>query len=127
MAHIALAPERPFASTAQMSETTPRPGRLRLTRRGRFVLIWLPLMLGAALLVLLVGLLNSPASAAGSRDMTTPEVETVTVLSGDSLWGLAQEFAPDRDPRIVMSEIVELNGLERQVLEAGQSVSVPVG
>ncbi|WP_242607528.1 LysM peptidoglycan-binding domain-containing protein [Zhihengliuella halotolerans] len=127
LAHISLAPDPSFASTAQLSAPRTRPGKLRLTQRGRFVLIGLPLMLGAALLVLLVGLLNSPANAAGSLEVAAPEVEAVTVLSGDSLWGLAQEFAPARDPRIVISEIVELNGLEKQVVEVGQEVFVPVG
>ncbi|GHD07262.1 LysM peptidoglycan-binding domain-containing protein [Zhihengliuella salsuginis] len=128
MAPIALATEQPVASIEPIATPMPpRPGRLRLTQRGRFVFIGLPLMIGAALLVLLAGLLSSPANAAGSQDVSSPAVEAVTVLDGDSLWGLAQEFAPERDPRIVITEIVELNNLDEQIVQAGQEVFVPVG
>ncbi|MBG6083764.1 LysM peptidoglycan-binding domain-containing protein [Zhihengliuella flava] len=100
--------------------------RLRLTQRGRLVLIGLPLMLVGALLVLGLAMIASPVSAASSSDVQFPDVESVTVLEDDTLWGLAAEFAPDRDPRVVVAEIVELNNLERNVLQVGQQVHVPV-
>src|SRR5688500_7987605 len=64
-----------------------KPPRLRLTRRGRIVLIGLPLVLLAALLLSLAGLLNSPAKAADTASgLSVTETVSVTVQSGESLW-----------------------------------------
>lgn len=114
------------ASNASYGMTGGRSQRLRLTRRGRLVLIGIPLMMLGALLVLALALVASPVSAASSDQVQSPVVESVTVLEGDTLWGLAAEFAPERDPRDVVSEIVELNNLEQHVLQVGQQVHVPV-
>lgn len=102
------------------------PGRLRLTRRGRIVFFGIPAMLLLAALLSLAGFLNSPAKAAddASALRVTPTV-TVTVQSGQSLWGIAGAAAPERDPRDVIVEIIQLNNLEGGRIVPGQQLYVP--
>jgi hypothetical protein len=99
---------------------------LRLTRRGRIVLIGLPLVLLTALLISLSGFLNSPAKAADSASelSATPTI-SVTVQAGESLWGIAGTVAPERDPRDVVADIVQLNNLDGARVMPGQRLFVP--
>ena len=100
---------------------------LRLTRRGRVVLIGIPLVLLAALLLLLAGFLNAPAKAAdSSTDLTLTPTVSVTVQPGESLWGIAAEAAPERDARDVIADIVQLNNLSGGTVLPGQQLFVPV-
>ncbi len=110
---------RPRTSTQRSAE---RP--LTLTRRGRFVLVGLPIALGVAALILLGAFLTSQAQAGESLPAPSPTVE-VSVAAGESLWDLAVRHAPERDPRDVVAEMVELNDLRGSVVQAGQTVAVP--
>ena len=103
-----------------------KPPRLRLTRRGRIVLIGLPLVLLVAVILSLTGLLNSPAKAADNASglMVTPTV-SVTVQPGESLWAIAGQVDPDRDPRDVIADIVQLNDLQAGKVMPGQELFVP--
>ena len=103
-----------------------KPPRLRLTRRGRIVLIGLPLVLLVAVILSLTGLLNSPAKAADNASglMVTPTV-SVTVQPGESLWAIAGQVDPDRDPRDVIADIVQLNDLQAGKVMPGQQLFVP--
>ncbi len=98
---------------------------LRLTRRGRVLLAGVPLVLLVAALVFLASSMTAPARAGDEVGQATETVR-VNVAPGETLWSLANEFAPDRDPRDVVSEIVELNGLGSSVVQAGQAVALPV-
>ena len=49
----------------------------------------------------------------------------MTVAVGDSLWSIAEDIAPERDPRDVVDEIVRLNALDSVVVQAGQSIAIP--
>jgi LysM repeat protein len=71
-------------------------------------------LVAAALLT--VSLLSGPAP----RRMVD-----VTVGPGDTLWSIATAQAPDRDPRAVISEIEQLNGLDDDVLHLGVVLRVP--
>ena len=51
----------------------------------------------------------------------------VVVAPGDTLWQLAREHAPDRDPRAVVTDIVALNDLGSSDVQAGAEVLVPLG
>lgn len=105
---------------------TGKPPRLRLTRRGRVVLIGLPLVLLAALLLSLTGLLNSPAKAADAAGgLSVTETVSVTVQPGESLWAIAGSVDPARDPRDVIADIVQLNNLENGKVMPGQQLFVP--
>ena len=104
---------------------TANATHLRLTRRGRLVFIGLPLMLTAAAALTVLGFFTAPAKASSGAPEVT-ETLKVSVTPGDSLWGLAEEFAPDRDPRDVVSDIMELNNLSDDRVSAGVQLYIPV-
>lgn len=97
--------------------------RLRLTRRGRAVLTALaalPLVIGA-----LVFALNG-GGAVATGEQTHVSFQHVTVESGDSLWTVAERIAPSADPRDVIADLVQLNGLDASgVVSPGQQLAVP--
>ena len=99
---------------------------LRLTRRGRFVFIGIPLILLAALLLSFSGFLNAPAKAAESAaELSLTPTVTVTVQPGESLWAIAEAMAPERDPRDVVTDIIQLNNLEAARVVPGQALFIP--
>ena len=99
---------------------------LRLTRRGRIVLVGLPLILLSVVLISLAGFLNSPAKAADSvSELSLTPTVSVTVQPGESLWGIAGTVAPQRDPRDVVADIVQLNNLDGGKVMPGQQIFVP--
>ncbi|HXD62045.1 MAG TPA: hypothetical protein VN619_08975 [Lacisediminihabitans sp.] len=104
------------------TRTTPAPAaRLRLTRRGRRVLVFLvalPLVAGAMAFVLNGGIATATDTAGG-------RLQYVTVGAGQSLWQLAQTVAPSADPREVVSEIVHLNQLPGADVQAGERLAIP--
>ncbi len=99
---------------------------LRLTRRGRLVVFGLPLVLLAALILSFGGFFNAPAKAADSvSELSVTPTVTVTVQPGESLWAIAGTVSPERDPRDVIAEIVQLNNLEAAGVQPGQQLFVP--
>ena len=50
-----------------------------------------------------------------------PHVRTIVVQPGDSLWSLAHELAPERDPRSVVDALVEARGTS--TLAPGETVT----
>jgi LysM repeat protein len=49
----------------------------------------------------------------------------VVVQPGDTLWSLAQEVAPEQDPRAVVDAIVDVNDLDGVGLVPGQVLQLP--
>lgn len=118
------APPAPLSAARPQAPLPP----LRLTRRGRIVLIGIPLILLAALLLSLAGFFNSPAKASDSgADLVATPTVTVTVQPGQSLWSIAGSLAPDRDARDVVADIVQLNNLSAGPVIPGQQLFVPAG
>ncbi len=76
------------------------------------------LMVGAAVGVASLG---SPA-AAGRGDRTVDSL-VITVMPGDTLWGIARGLAPDADPRPLVHELSALAG--QGPLQPGQELVVP--
>lgn len=126
-------------STLHIAGTTPtfrlgsRPSRragtagaLHLTRRGWVFLVAVPLALLAAVLLVVSSFFTSQAQASPDAGDVTDTVR-VSVASGETLWALAAEYVPERDPRAVVEEIVELNALSSSTVQAGQSLHIPVG
>jgi hypothetical protein len=99
---------------------------LRLTRRGRIVVA-----VAAALLVTLLSLLATGTAQATGHSLPSrgPDrnLTQVVVRPGQSLWSLAESADPNADPRLVMQQIAELNGLTSEVIMAGQLLWVPRG
>lgn len=109
---------------ALLPAVRPAAARFRLTRRGRLVLVGLPLMLLAVALLTLAGSVTAPATASGDP-LVAAEPEVVTVGPGESLWSLAVELAPGQDPREVVAEIIQLNNLDTPLVHSGRQLFVP--
>lgn len=105
---------------------TSGPGNtthLRLTRRGRNVLVGLvsiPLVAGALMFAL-----NAENSAAAAGAGNHASFEYVTVQSGQSLWSIAEKVAPNADPRDVIASIVSLNQITSGVVSPGERLAIP--
>ncbi|MDP3207601.1 MAG: LysM peptidoglycan-binding domain-containing protein [Rhodoglobus sp.] len=96
--------------------------KLRLTKRGRAVLMFLaatPIVIGVLLFALNGG------GATASLDTSVEPFQHVTVASGQSLWQVAESLAPTADPRDVITDLMRLNGLESANVYAGQELAVP--
>ncbi|MDO4919534.1 LysM peptidoglycan-binding domain-containing protein [Kocuria sp.] len=105
---------------------TAAPRRMRLTRRGRLVLVGLPFVTGAAALLVVAAVFLLPATVKASTDsVPEPVTQSVTVQAGQGLWDVALAADPERDTREVMGDIAELNGLTSPGLRAGQVLEVP--
>jgi len=96
--------------------------RLRITRRGRRV-VGTAVALGAAGIVA-AGLLLGPGAVASDQAADVSFAQ-VTVEGGESLWQVASEIAPTKDPRDVVSDLVRLNNLPSAEVAAGQTLAVP--
>jgi hypothetical protein len=106
-------------ATVHAAPVLPRT-RLRLTRRGRVVFTTLaatPLVLAA-----LAFALNGGMATATVDQGTT---DYVTVLSGQSLWQLADEVAPGEDTREVVAQLLRANSLDSAEVFPGQQLAVP--
>jgi LysM repeat protein len=91
---------------------------VRLTRRGRLVIIAAALLVAFAIGVFV--------TAAGSVATQEPEAtEIVQVGTGDTLWEIAADLADDGEVRAMMERIEKLNALDTTVLQAGQRLVVP--
>lgn len=108
------------------AQTQGKPS-LRLTRRGRVVLLGLPLLLLAIAVLVLSGFLTAPLKAGvnGGEAGVGSATSKVTVNSGESIWSIAASSGVDRDVRDVVAEIVQLNELSTSVLSPGQQIFVP--
>jgi hypothetical protein len=108
----------------QAAGTAGRPsetwGSVRLTRRGRAVVLLVALAAAFGIFTMVSG----PADSTGEHHAVA--AEQVVVEPGQSLWDIATAIAPDEDPRVVIDEIVDLNALESSgAIQAGQPLYVP--
>ncbi len=102
------------------SSSRPVRAKLRMTKRGRAVLLTIisaPLVVGA----LLFGL---NAGGATATDHSTP-LTKITVVGGEDLWGVAKQIAPNADPRDVIAAIENVNQLSSANIQPGQQLSIP--
>ena len=74
---------------------------------------------------MLVVLLPGAWRAMATAKVEGPTTLAVTVQPGDTLWGIAAAIDPGADPRALMAEIRELNGLVQSGLAPGQVLVVP--
>ena len=103
----------------------PRVARpaVRLTRRGRVVVV-----IAALLVAFAIGVFVTAAGSVATQQPGTPEpTKIVQVGSGDTLWDIAAGLAADGEVRAMMEEIKHLNALESADLQAGQRLVVPAG
>jgi hypothetical protein len=115
----ALRPAGPGARRRPTGARVIRPAqpRLRLSRRGRAVLVVLWIV--AATVVLTVGITRFQ-SVTSSAPLPDGAPTQVTVAPGETLWGIAERVAPSTDPRDVIAQIRRLNDLGPDGVRAGQ-------
>ena len=96
-------------------------GQLRLTRRGRAVLL-----VAAVAVVLLLGVVFGAGSVATDEPGTPEPTRVVMVGQGETLWGIASEVAGDGSTRAMIDRIERLNALDTAMVTAGQKLRVPL-
>jgi hypothetical protein len=99
---------------------------LRLTRRGRVVVA-----VATALLLAVLSLVIAASAQATSHPAPSGAAQRnlalVAVRPGQSLWSVAENADPNADTRVVVQQIIELNGLTGNLVFAGQRLWVPRG
>ncbi len=101
-----------------------RDGGVRLTGRGRAVVI----ALVAALMIaaLWVGTRRAGTAATGAATTAGRDgSHAVRVRPGDTLWEIARRHEPHADPRRTVSRIRELNDLDTPLVRPGQHLRLP--
>lgn len=93
----------------------PAPGVVRLTRRGVAVLTAAVAVVGVVLV-----LLAWRSAPAAPTPRSIPAI--VTVQAGDTLWSIATQVAPDRDPRAEVADLQRLNQLGDVNVSVGQTL-----
>ncbi len=97
--------------------------RMRLTARGRVLLI------GVGLIMVLIGLGvvgALRAEAAGEAAAPAPAGwHLIVVQPHDTLWGIARDVAPGADPRVLIEDMRSVNDLSGSALQAGDRLWVP--
>ena len=118
---MVIRPSLPFrrGTPAPVRAGGPRPGPapVRLTRRGRFVVL--------AFLIAVTGLAVVLVARPGNADDPTRPQPTAVVHSGDTLWSIAESYAPHRDRRDTVEDIRRLNHLGGYTLEVGRRLRLP--
>ena len=97
-----------------------RRSHLRMTKRGRGVL----LTALASPLVIAALVLGINAGGATATSSSTP-LAKVTVVSGDTLWSVAREIAPNADPRDVIADIMSVNRMSSAEIQPGEQLAIP--
>ncbi len=99
-----------------------------LTRRGRLVLIGVPVLGMVALAVAIAALLIGSSINAAQASSEAPAgvaAEEVTVGEGDTLWSVATEADSQDEVQRVIEQIAEMNDLDSTELQLGQTLYVP--
>jgi LysM domain len=116
---------------AAQAARRPSPARsrgLRLTRRGRVVVIATvaALLLGGFWLTAGRGALAGSKGGHGETSAAkTARLESVIVGRDDTLWEIAARARPSVDPRITVRRIIDLNSLSDPIVHPGQRLLLP--
>ncbi|MBI2245671.1 MAG: LysM peptidoglycan-binding domain-containing protein [Nocardioides sp.] len=98
-----------------------RPGSVRLTRRGRLVVLAV-----AVLAILAIGFVLAGGSVATGESGHPEPTRVVMVGAGDTLWDIAAGLSDDGDVRAMVDRIQRLNALDSGMVVAGQRLLVPM-
>lgn len=94
-------------------------GPLRLTRRGRVVIV-------VACLALVFGAFVAFGPSVIATDEAGQAPATVMVHPGDTLWEIAGRVNPDGDVRGTVDDIIEMNDIDDAgALPIGAEIAVP--
>jgi hypothetical protein len=101
-----------------------------LTSRGRIVAAIALMVLAALTATLLALAAAGGVQAASHRGPARSGYQGLTramVRPGQTLWALAVAAEPSADPRLVIQQIMDVNGLRNPVIHAGELLWVPKG
>ena len=103
-----------------MVTTTSHRPPLRLTRRGRVVVL--------TFFVAMASLASAVLFTTASRADAPPSgpAPTLIVQPHDTLWSIATRTSTRQDPYVVVAEIQRLNGLDGYVVQPGQTLILPL-
>ena len=121
MSTIVINHDAPGLAAGRAARRPSGQGEVRLTRRGRVVLLGLALAVA-----LLAGVVFGGGSAATGEAGAEVPTRVIVVSEGDTLWGLAASVADEGEVREAMREIRRLNALDTSVLQLGQRLRVPL-
>jgi hypothetical protein len=113
----------PRAATLPAVRPAVRRSAVRLTRRGRVVVLLLGVVLALA-----AGVFLGAGSVATEHPGTPAPTAIVMVGAGDTLWGIAADAAAatgEDDVRAMVARIERLNALESAMVLSGQRLRVP--
>ena len=65
-------------------------------------------------------------TVADSADQASCSYRTVTAVSGDTIWSIAESCTDGQDIRRVVYDIQEINGLDDCVITTGEHLKIPV-
>ncbi len=84
----------------------------------------LRLLVLVGVVVATVSFFSAP-SAQASIDKADVSFQYVTVSSGQTLWEIAEKYAPGKDVRDTVDAIVSLNNLTEGTVQPGQRLALP--
>ena len=116
------------AQAVTLARVAPRPGPVRLTRRGRRVVAALVIaVVIVAVTVLWMSVAGSvQASSHGSAQGSPYQGMTqVVVRPGQTVWSIAAAAEPSENPWAVVQQIINVNALSSANVQAGQLLWVP--
>jgi hypothetical protein len=99
---------------------------VRLTRRGRVVVTAAAMLAIGAAAIVAGGAANATGHS-GAPAGPGSGVTRVEIRPEESLWSVAEAYAPDADTRVVISEILQMNSLTSDQVQPGQVLWVPRG
>jgi hypothetical protein len=102
-----------------MVTTEMRRPPLRLTRRGRAVLLGFFILMSCLASAVLL------TTASRAEDTPAGPAPTVVVQPHDTLWSIATRTAPGRDPYAAIAELKRINDLDGFVVHPGQTLELP--
>jgi LysM repeat protein len=89
---------------------------VRLTKLSKAILVAIALVVAASFFST-----NAMASAAGTK----AHFNYVTVNAGETLWSMAATYGKGQDARDWIANLVDLNNLTTNNLQAGQRLALP--
>lgn len=114
-----------FPGQREARRAVPARARVRLepTRRGRRLLTVVAFLLGLLVAAVVLLTVDLPSALAGTEG---EEPVTITVESGDTLWGFAEQYAPDgMGAQEFVDEVRTHNHLTTPRVTAGQQLELP--
>lgn len=115
----------PFPSQGAPRHEAASRARVRLeaTRRGRLVVTVIAFVLGLLVAGAVLLTIDLPSALAGTG---SEQPVTITVEAGDTLWGYAQEYAPEgMSAQEYVAEVRQHNQLPTGRVTAGQEIELP--